>query len=172
MLKNFCDIYKKNSRFVCSEYFEDIPRGDPGPSGVRCEDVTRLTFSDERFDLIISQDVFEHVSDPMKGFAEVARVLRPGGVHIFTIPYVSDLAKNLARARVDNDRVTHFLPPIYYGDPVRAEGALVFTDFGADLAAIVREAGMELSIHNEFVFRDQRQITVRVFEAVKLAQQI
>ena len=45
----------------------------PGQSkyGVRCEDLERLTFPDDSFDLVVTQDVFEHVLQPAKAFAEV-----------------------------------------------------------------------------------------------------
>ena len=161
------EFFAKTSHFVRSEYFDDIPCGEPGPSGVRCEDVTRLTFADDSFDLVISQDVFEHISDPAKGFSEVARVLRPGGAHIFTVPQDLRLAESITRARLHDGKIDHILPPEFHGDPIRPEGALVFTDFGADIAAMVAEAGMELSIHDEIVFGDQPERKVRVFEAVK-----
>jgi ubiquinone/menaquinone biosynthesis C-methylase UbiE len=38
-----------------------------------------LPFADESFDAVTSYDVLEHVVDPFRALAEVARVLRPGG---------------------------------------------------------------------------------------------
>ena len=55
--------------------------------GQRSENLEALTFPDESFDLIIPQDVFEHVLRPAKAFAEIARTLKPGGVHVYTVPY-------------------------------------------------------------------------------------
>ncbi|WP_188079338.1 glycosyltransferase [Xanthobacter oligotrophicus] len=161
------DAFVKSPRFVCSEYFEDVPRGQTDSSGVRCEDTTCLTFANESFDLVVSQDVFEHVSDPDRGFAEVARVLRPGGAHIFTVPQAPHLETSVTRARIRDGLVEHVLPPEYHGDPVRAEGALVFTDFGADLKAKIADAGMALSIHEIAVPGHIEQRTVHVFEALK-----
>ncbi len=43
------------------------------------EDATRLTFRDADFDLVISQNVFHHLSDWEAAVQEVTRVLRPGG---------------------------------------------------------------------------------------------
>ncbi len=54
-------------------------------------------------------------------------ILRSGGSHIFTIPQNVHLLKSVTRARLDSGKVEHIFPPEYHGDPVRAEGALVFT---------------------------------------------
>jgi ubiquinone/menaquinone biosynthesis C-methylase UbiE len=43
------------------------------------EDATRLDFGDARFDLVVAQNVFHHVSDWRSAVRESARVLRPGG---------------------------------------------------------------------------------------------
>jgi len=39
---------------------------------------------DESFDLVITQDFFEHVLRPAK---EIARTLKSGGAHIYAVPY-------------------------------------------------------------------------------------
>jgi SAM-dependent methyltransferase len=55
------------------------------PGGVRA-DATRLPFSDASFDRVIASEVFEHIVDDASAFAELARVLRPGGVLAVTVP--------------------------------------------------------------------------------------
>jgi SAM-dependent methyltransferase len=49
----------------------------------------RLPFEDGSFDLVISDQVLEHVKDYGSTFAEVARVLKPGGqsLHVFPSRY-------------------------------------------------------------------------------------
>jgi ubiquinone/menaquinone biosynthesis C-methylase UbiE len=65
---------------VGSEYLgEKLPRGATDSRGVRNEDLTRLTFPDESFDVLLSFDCFEHMPDFVAGMCEVARVLKPGG---------------------------------------------------------------------------------------------
>lgn len=60
------------------------------PDGVVAEtanaDATRLPFADEAFDRIIASEVVEHIPDDRAAFAELARVLRPGGVLAVTVP--------------------------------------------------------------------------------------
>lgn len=161
------DTLRGQSWFTVSDYFDGVPPGTVGPVGVRCENLTQLTFADDSFDLGISQDVMEHVPDPTRGFAEAARVLRPGGSHIFTISQNPNRPFSVTRARLEAGKVQHVLPPEYHGDPVRAEGALVFTDFGADLKAMLEKLGLHLIEHDLPVLGGTSQETVRVFEAVK-----
>ncbi len=43
------------------------------------QNLEQLTFADESFDVVITQDVFEHINDPFRAFREIERVLKPGG---------------------------------------------------------------------------------------------
>lgn len=49
-------------------------------------DGARLPFGDESFDVVIAAEVLEHVADDAAVLAELARVLRPGGVVALTVP--------------------------------------------------------------------------------------
>jgi SAM-dependent methyltransferase len=49
-------------------------------------EISDLPFSDKTFDLVCSFDVVEHVEDDRPVFAEVSRVLKDGGVFIFSVP--------------------------------------------------------------------------------------
>jgi SAM-dependent methyltransferase len=53
-----------------------------------------LPFSDGRFDVVISNQVFEHVADMPAALAEIARVLKPGGVMIASMPMSECLMEN------------------------------------------------------------------------------
>lgn len=46
----------------------------------------RQPFADEYFDAVVANMVFEHLSDPASALAEIARVLRPGGLAILHFP--------------------------------------------------------------------------------------
>lgn len=56
----------------------------------------RLPFADASFDCVISLWVLEHIANPDAVFAEVARVLKPGGLFAFVTP---NSASVLIRAR-------------------------------------------------------------------------
>ncbi|WP_160123792.1 methyltransferase domain-containing protein [Rhodovarius lipocyclicus] len=150
-----------------SEFFPNVPPGEVGPGGIRCEDLTCLTFADASFDIVLSQDVMEHVPDPLRAFAETARVLKPGGSHFFTIPQEPEMERSIQRAWLHDGVIEHILEPVYHGDPVRSEGALVFTDFGNDLAAMLDRVGLVLIEHEGVVSGMPGGQTIRVFEAMK-----
>ena len=49
-------------------------------------DWRRLPFADNAFDGVIASSVFEYLEDLDLAFGELARVLRPGGVLVFSVP--------------------------------------------------------------------------------------
>jgi SAM-dependent methyltransferase len=49
-------------------------------------DGSRLPFNDATFDLMTCAQVYEHVADPVQLVAEIARVLKPGGICYFSGP--------------------------------------------------------------------------------------
>jgi SAM-dependent methyltransferase len=65
-------------------------------------DITQLPFKNESFDLVTANMVVEHLSDPAKQFAEVGRVLSPGGIFLFHTPNVRSYIISLARLFPDS----------------------------------------------------------------------
>lgn len=49
-------------------------------------DITAIPFADASFDLVLATDIIEHVDDDQKALSELARILRPGGRAIVTVP--------------------------------------------------------------------------------------
>jgi GT2 family glycosyltransferase/glycosyltransferase involved in cell wall biosynthesis/SAM-dependent methyltransferase len=158
-------------RVAGSEFLgEHVPRGAL-VDGIRNEDATWLSFADASFAQILSFDVFEHVPDYRRAFAECFRCLRPGGRLLFTVPFLSDSASTLIRARIDADgRVDHLLPPERHGDPMNAEdGILCFQHFGWDLLDDLKAAGFAaadaiFAWSRTFGYLGGEQV---IFEAVK-----
>ena len=76
---------------------DDAVRGNPYLDEAHVADGGRLPFPDAGFDLVFSDNVFEHVAEPEAIFAEVYRVLAPGGVFLMKTPnrwhYVTVLAR-------------------------------------------------------------------------------
>ena len=65
----------------------------------RIDTVENLPFDDASFDGVISLSVLEYVPDPERALAEMARVLRPGGQMVISIPYTGSLVRAIAGLR-------------------------------------------------------------------------
>ena len=130
------------SHVSLSEHFEDAEPGGER-DGVRCEDVQRLTYADHSFDVVTHTEVLEHVPDDGRAFVELHRVLRPGGIMLFTVPVHSG-EQTVERARIRAGRVVHLQPPAYHRDPLRGGvGILVYRDYGTDIVDRILTAGFE-----------------------------
>jgi ubiquinone/menaquinone biosynthesis C-methylase UbiE len=53
---------------------------------VQHADAEDLPFEDNRFDMVFSSHVLEHVLNPGKAVREIYRVLKPGGIHFCVVP--------------------------------------------------------------------------------------
>ena len=135
--------------YVASQYDPSIPFGSVHPQGGwRSEDLERQTFPDARFDIVVTQDVFEHLFAPDRAIAEIARTLKPGGVHICTVPLVNKAqpSKRRARRRADGS-VEHLMDKVFHGNPMDPNGSLVTVDWGYDIADYLdRASGLSTTI--------------------------
>lgn len=121
----FLDLYY-------SEYFEGVPPGRVR-NGIPCQDVQRLQMEDSVFDLVTSTEVFEHVPEDDKGFAEIFRVLREGGHFVFSVP-LADMDRTLERAEIGNDgRIIYLQEPEYHWDWFKRKKVLAFRTYGRDI---------------------------------------
>jgi SAM-dependent methyltransferase len=121
--------------YVGSHYEPSVPFGSVHPEhGLRSEDLEHQTFADESFDLVITQDVFEHLFRPDLAAAEIARTLAVGGAHVFTVP-IPFTGPSVRRARRGPDgEIEHLDVPVYHGNPIDDSGSLVTIDYGSDFA--------------------------------------
>lgn len=126
-------VLKGAKNYTVCEYWDNMRPGQI-IKGVQCQDLMSTTFESDSFDLVITEDVLEHVADPKRACKEIGRILKPGGYHVSTISVFWDQPRSRKRAMVHNGEIQHLLPPVYHGDPNRPQGALVFVDFGADIA--------------------------------------
>lgn len=128
-------------------YSDFAPGTPPGAraQGVRSEDLTRLTYADASFDLVLTSESLEHVPDLHVALREIHRVLRPGGRHVFTIPRLPGVERTFARMHVSEDgSIEEHAPRICH--PGGDVGYPVFTEFGADLADLLRQHGFRVEV--------------------------
>lgn len=138
------DALRDLPRFAASDY---RPGADPGSvaDGVRSEDLTRLTYPDASFDLVLTSESLEHVPDLDAALGEIRRVLATGGRHVFTVPVLPQTPQTFPRAIVGPDgSIEDHAPRIAH--PGGDWGYPVFTEFGADLPDLLRRAGFEVAV--------------------------
>lgn len=132
-------------KYVSSQYSFTVPCGQPvsstnGDFSLDLEN--QYCIPDSSYDIIISQDVFEHIYDPEKAFAEIARTLKPGGFHIFTVPLTSKQYKTFRAAvrDIETGKVNLYAPPEIHGNPMGQGGSLLTTQWGYDIVNIIKSA--------------------------------
>ena len=141
-LKNNCKNY------IGTHYFANFPLGKIHSTGWRNEDLENLTFPDESFDLMVTQDVMEHIFNPAQAFSEIARTLKKGGAHIFTVPLVSQEQPSKLNAKKDeHGNVVILGYPDYHGNPVDSQGSIVTMYWGYDICDfILKHSGLYTTI--------------------------
>ncbi len=131
-------IRRECMHYKPTQYLPDLTTGSYR-NGQRCENLENMTFNDEIFDLVVTQDVFEHVMNPDKAFREITRILKPGGAHIFTVPYYRS-KKTAVRAVETITGVKNLREPVYHANLIDEKGSLVVTEWGEDLLSIIEAA--------------------------------
>lgn len=126
------EILQNLTRYHFSEYNPQNSTEIPN------ENLEALTFLNNTFDLIILQDILEHVRKPRQALAELNRVLKPDGLLIITIPYHPAIKTRTRTNQFD----ANLMLPVYHGDPNSPEGSLVYTDFGHDFWQILEGANL------------------------------
>ena len=125
--------------YSASHFFIDTAVGTYR-NGIRCENLEKMSFANDSFDLFVTQDVLEHVMNPAAAFAEIARVLKPGGTHVFTVPYYGT-RKTRVRAMAQGGEIVYLAEKDYHGNPIDSSGSLVVTEWGYDLPEFVLAHG-------------------------------
>lgn len=137
-----------------SAYVPSYPWGtslDPRTSNQNLE---RLSFPDNSFDIVITSDVMEHVRLDGDAHSEIRRVLKPGGVYIFTVPHFRHQRETLVRVAVtdpsDPSKDVYLMEREYHGDANSEEDrALVYRVYGTDLDEILNELGFEVEYEKQ-----------------------
>ncbi|MBE9561776.1 MAG: class I SAM-dependent methyltransferase [Proteobacteria bacterium] len=139
----FSSLSKHYKQVIGSEYLGENIESGSVVKNIRHENVEQLSFSDQSIDIIVSNDVLEHVNLPGKAITEMYRVLQPNGEVFMTVPFHANENKTVRRASINNGSIQHLLSPVYHGNPLSEEGSLVFNDFGWDLLEQMKAVGFK-----------------------------
>lgn len=132
---------KREARHLLqTQFYPDLELGSTERE-FRNEDLQKLTFADNEFDLFISLDVMEHIPDPEAAIKEIYRTLKPGGAMLCTWPVRKEQLQALERRVIFNEDGTlkHLKQPEYHGNPVSNDGALVTVDYGYEVHKLLAE---------------------------------
>ena len=99
------------------------------------EDITKMTYPDRSFDVVLCSHVLEHVPEDRAAMYELARVLRPGGYAVIMVPYDTT-------GDTDED--------LSVSDPAERERRFGQFDhvrcYGLDLVDRLAEAGLDVGL--------------------------
>ena len=138
-----------------SQYKPNKPMGKILAKEITNQNLECLTFADGSLDIVITSDVMEHVRLDDRAHSEIYRVLKPGGIYIFTVPHDRAWAETLVRVQItdaeDPSKDVHLLEPEYHGDTNSDEGGgvLAYRTYGRDIEKHLSELGFEVEYTRE-----------------------
>ena len=142
---------KECKGYIGSQYY---PKQEFGKfiNGYRNENLEEQTFEDGFFDIVITQDVFEHIYNPAKAFSEIGRTLKNGGAHIFSVPIINKFNKTEIWAKMDcNGNPVFQKTEEWHGNPVDKKGSPVTMHWGYDIVNLISEYS-KLETQIEYVY--------------------
>lgn len=141
-----------------SQYKPKVPLGEKITVGVTNQNLERLTFGSASLDVVITSDVMEHVRLDDQAHREIYRVLKPGGIYIFTVPHNRAWDETLVRVQItdpnDASKDVHLLEPEYHGDTNSDEGGgvLSYRVYGRDLEDVLTKMGFKVEYFKEDIY--------------------
>jgi len=128
--------------YVASQYDPGLGFGNTNSTkGYQSQDLENQTFPDDAFDIVVTQDVMEHIFDAEAAFRDIHRTLKPSGAHIFTTPLINKNKPTEQWAkRLPDGTIEYLHPPEYHGNPMSSEGSLVTWHWGFDIVDYIQES--------------------------------
>ncbi len=157
--------------YVPTQFDLTFPFGQMDPTGAwRNENLEAQTFADGTFDVVVTQDVFEHLFNPGRAAREIARTLRPGGLCIMTVPVVRPWSTTSRRAALIDGEIVHLQEERYHGNPVGDGRSLVTVDWSYQIGAYLSaQSGLPFTVHviddMELAIRDPFNVVLAAVKA-------
>lgn len=101
------------------------------------EDISKLSFKDNTFNLLLACDVLEHVIDPIKVIGEIRRVVKKEGYIIFCIP---------TEEMLQLVRLLTFRFPLRSPDHIYS---IAISDINKYFPHVIKHKGIPFTLHNK-----------------------
>lgn len=112
--------------------------------GIHCEDICKLSYTDESFDLLVANDIFVCTREYDKAFEEAYRVLKKGGKLLFTVPFDGNAEHTVCRAEMGENGLVCTEEKLYQSNPIPTLPPLVVCQiFGWDILQALRDSGFK-----------------------------
>lgn len=111
-----------------------LPKADGARLHIVKASLGQLPFEKASFDVVLCSEVLEHIEDDESALREIARVTKPGGFVVITVPH----------------------PPAPFSDSAHVREGYTF----AELGSLCRQAGLEIIAHR-YCFFQLAQIAFR-----------
>jgi SAM-dependent methyltransferase len=156
-----------------AEKVEQFERSHPGDGRVRRGDIARIDTSDCSFDVVLMNEVLEHVPDEGAALREVWRILRPGGRLLLFSPNrlypfeTHGVDSYGSGGRIDPIR-TFGLPYLPLWITTRLVRPWARNYWPTSLRRLVRTTGFRI-LHHEYVWQTFENISKRRGRAFRAA---
>jgi len=138
---------------TCGKYYNYLN------NNIMHQDCTNMSFSDNTFDLIISQHIFEHIFEVKQSLSELFRITKPNGAIVLSFPFFLFQEKNnilARRIKIENKNEFNIeylhTPPKFHINPADPQGgSLVYWEHGWEFLDIMRDVGytdVKLHLYN------------------------
>jgi SAM-dependent methyltransferase len=137
------------ARYVKADLF-------PASADIAREDITRLSFGDCTFGVVIANHILEHVADDRAAMKEIFRVLEPGGLAVLQTPYSDKLTRTFEDEGIRDEEGR--LQAFGQEDHVRLYGRDLFSRLeGAGFVSKVLEHDTALKDYGESLYGVNRR---------------
>jgi len=139
----------KPARYVKADLF-------PTAADTTREDISKLSFGDRTFGVVIANHVLEHVADDRAAMKEIFRVLQPGGLAVLQTPYCDKLTRTFEDKSIRDDAGR--LQAFGQEDHVRLYGRDLFSRLeGVGFVSKVLEHDVALKDYGESLYGVNRR---------------
>lgn len=129
------------------------------------QNIEALTLNDNQYDIVLHSETLEHVSNPKKAMNECRRILKQGGLVLFTTPVIWG-RNTKQRAKMKNHKIEYLMEPSYHGK--KADDYLVYYEYGRDIDSIISSGVFYADwINQNYVFYSEKS-PVKMSETTKL----